>query len=71
MQKPYLEDVMINPFYAVNISPDLIAKHEPMVSKDTWVKSNVQLIEKMGKEVWLNRLLLILESGQQPGGEKN
>lgn len=71
MKKPYLEDVMINPFYAVNISPDLTAKHELMVSKETWVKSNVQLLEKMGKEEWLNRLLLILESGEQPRGEKN
>ncbi len=71
MKKPNLEDVMVNPFYAVNISPDLTAKHEPMVSKETWVKSNAQLIEKMGKEEWLNRLLLILESGEQPRGEKN
>lgn len=71
MEKPNLEDVMINPFYAVNISTELTARHEPMVSKETWVKSNVQLMEQIGKEEWLNRLLLILESGEMPRAEKN
>jgi hypothetical protein len=71
MEKPKLEDVMINPFYALNISPALSEKHEPMVSKETWVKSNVRLMDQMGKEEWLNRLLRILETGEQPHGENN
>jgi hypothetical protein len=30
--------MLINPFYAINIEPDLAAEHEPMVSEAQWVK---------------------------------
>lgn len=61
MNEKELGEVFVNPFYAINISPSLVLKHEPMVSKDKWVKVNANLIDEMGKEEWLKRLLSALE----------
>lgn len=63
MNEQETKDIFINPFYAINISPSLIAEHEPMVSKEQWVKVNTKLIDELGKEEWLKQLLSVLESG--------
>ena len=54
--------MIINPYYAIDIAPGLSTPHQPMVSKETWVKGNLNLIKDMGTEAWLNMLLVVLES---------
>lgn len=62
MNEQETRDLLINPYYAVRISPSLTTEHEPMTSKEEWVKANIRLIEEIGSEAWLKRLLDILES---------
>jgi hypothetical protein len=52
--------MLMNPFYAITISEDLLGDHRPMVSQDQWVAANVQLIEQLGSEVYLRQLLTVL-----------
>ncbi len=63
MNEKELEEMFANPFYAINILPALCLEHETMVSKETWVKANAKMIDEIGKEEWLKRLLDVLESG--------
>ena len=70
MNEKELEEMFANPFYAVNILPALCAEHEPMVSKETWIKTNARMIDEIGKEEWLKQLLTVLESGG-PQGDKS
>jgi hypothetical protein len=58
------EDVtgmLINPIYAVSIDPDLVGSHEPIVSKERWIEANEKLIDEIGAQTWLRRLLAVLE----------
>ncbi len=64
MNEQNASDILINPFYAINISPILSDEHEPMTTKGMWVKANLKLIDEIGKEEWLNRLLHVLETGE-------
>lgn len=56
-----VKDTLINPAYAVSISPDLAGKHEAIVPKQRWIEANTRLIEEIGVEDWLRRLLVVLE----------
>ncbi len=58
-----VQAVLVNPFYAVTIAPRLCGEHEPMIDRAQWVSANARLIEQIGAEAWLNRLLRVLESG--------
>ncbi|MDO8513093.1 MAG: hypothetical protein Q7S37_01180 [bacterium] len=62
MNKQETKELFINPYYAINISPDLISKHELMVTKEKWIEVNSRLIDELGKEEWLKQLLAVLES---------
>jgi hypothetical protein len=53
--------MLINPIYAVSIDRDLVGSHEPIVSKERWIEANEQLIDEIGTEQWLRRLLSVLE----------
>jgi hypothetical protein len=64
MNSHNVKDVFINPYYAIHISPSLVAKHELMTSKEKWIRVNVKLIDDLGKEKWLGMLLDVLESGK-------
>jgi hypothetical protein len=55
------EHMLINPFYAINITPDLMGKHEPLVSEAQWVAANKKLIEEIGAQAWLEKLLAVLQ----------
>lgn len=67
MRKPTMlsEDditaMLINPLYAISIDPDLSIDHEPLVSKERWIEANERLIDEIGTEKWLHRLLAVLE----------
>lgn len=56
-----VKDTLINPAYAVSISPDLAGKHEAIVPRQRWIEANTRLIEEIGAEDWLRRLLAVLE----------
>lgn len=69
-----IKDTLINPIYAINIEPDLVAEHEPLVSEAQWVQANVKLIEEIGAQAWLERLLAVLQgtgprNPDEPGAE--
>jgi hypothetical protein len=54
-------NMFLNPFYAINIEPDLAVEHEPLVSEADWVRPNVKLMEEIGAQEWLERLLAVLQ----------
>ena len=56
-----LADPRMNPRHAVNIAPIFAQDHEPMMSQETWVQSNVLSIQEMSVERWLMQWLNILE----------
>lgn len=58
-----VQAVLVNPFYAVTIAPNLCGAHDPIIDRTQWVSANARLIEQIGAEAWLNRLLDVLESG--------
>lgn len=62
MNEEETKEIFINPYYAINISPDLTTGHELMVTKEKWIQVNSKLIDELGKEEWLKRLLNVLES---------
>jgi hypothetical protein len=58
--------LFLNPFYVIKFAPWLASDHEPMASKEDWIKVNAQLIDELGKEEWLRQLLEILEKSSPP-----
>jgi hypothetical protein len=67
--KDDLAAMLINPIYAISIQPDLVVQHEPLVSRDQWIKTNTKLIDELGAEQWLSRLLEVLEGGYPASAE--
>jgi hypothetical protein len=53
--------MFINPFYAIKIEPGLVAEHEPLVSEADWVRANIKLMDEIGTQEWLERLLAVLQ----------
>lgn len=58
-------NMLINPYYAVNISPDLAGQHEPLVTQDQWIQANLRLLDEIGAHEWLEHLLAVLQ-GDSP-----
>ncbi len=61
---PSKDDVtamLINPFYAISIDPDLAGSHEAIIPRTQWIDANKHLIDELGVEAWLNRFLVVLE----------
>ncbi len=58
-----VQALLVNPFYAVTAAPTFCVPYEPMIERDAWVRANARLIEQIGAEAWLERLLDVLESG--------
>lgn len=54
---------IINPALVVNISDRLQGEHEPLVTRELWIQANEKMIDGMGIEAWLWRLLETLETG--------
>jgi hypothetical protein len=54
-------NTLINPIYSISIHPDLEGQREPIVPKQKWIQANRRLIEELGAEEWLSRLLAVLE----------
>ena len=56
-----LQRIIINPFYAITVTPQLTEEHEPPMSEAAWVQANTSLMGEMGCERWLRQLLDVLE----------
>jgi hypothetical protein len=56
-----LQRIIINPFYAITVAPQLTGEHEPPMSETAWVQANASLMGEMGCERWLRQLLDVLE----------
>ena len=61
-----VQRVLINPFYAITLASGLCLDHAPIVTREEWVQANAYLIEQMGAEAWLERLLEGLEADLLP-----
>lgn len=55
-----LQRIIMNPFYAITVDPQLIQEHEPPMGETEWVQANVSLMGEMGAERWLKQLLDVL-----------
>jgi hypothetical protein len=56
-----LQRILINPFYALTVAPQLTAEHDPSMSEAAWIQANASLIREVGAERWLKQLLDVLE----------
>jgi len=56
-----LQRIIMNPFYAITVDPQLTGEHEPPMGEAEWVQANASLMEEMGTERWLRHLLDVLE----------
>ncbi len=57
-----LQRIIINPFYAITVAPQLTGEHSPApMSEAEWVRANASLMGEMGCERWLRQLLDVLE----------
>lgn len=61
MDEDQTKHMLINPYYAINIEPDLASEHELTMPEKTWVQANVRLIDEIGSQEWLERLLAVLQ----------
>jgi hypothetical protein len=52
-----IQMIFSNPFYAINICPDLAVDHVTMVPEDLWIKSAINEIKEIGAEQFLKNLL--------------
>ncbi|HZT99030.1 MAG TPA: hypothetical protein VFA10_05190 [Ktedonobacteraceae bacterium] len=57
----HIQAILINPFYAIQVAPELVETHEPAISDEEWVRGNVSLIVQEGAEQWVASLLDVLE----------
>src|SRR5690242_6275370 len=56
-----VQRILINPFYAITVAPQLTTEHVPAMSEAEWVRTNASLVGEMGAERWLKQLLEALE----------
>lgn len=56
-----VKKMLANPYYAIVIGKSLSENHEPLIAEEDWVKANAKLIEEIGAEEWLHRLLETLK----------
>ncbi len=61
MTEEDLKNIFVNPYYAITIAPALTGEHEPMVSEQQWISANLKVMEEIGQEAWLKRLLEVLK----------
>jgi hypothetical protein len=57
--------ILVDPYYAINVDPDIATDHQPIITKIGWIKTNRRLIDELGADKWLIYLLSILE-GEYP-----
>ena len=66
-QEDDLEDIILNPFYAVNLDPMFAQRHVPLVSEQMWIDANARMLKELGPEAYLRRLLDVLKGQPREG----
>jgi hypothetical protein len=61
--------MLMNPYYAIMLSPGLFGEHPPLVSEEQWVKANLRLVDELGTEAYLRQLLAVLKGDFPDNGE--
>jgi hypothetical protein len=61
-----VDDLVRNPFYAIEVDLQWAEPHDPIVTEESWIRANVRDIETMGPEAYLHRLLWTLKGEQGP-----
>ena len=56
-------DTPINPYSVINIDPRFAIEHEPIISREEWIRANAMLMPQRRTERWLRLFLDILEGG--------
>ena len=56
-----VQSIIINPFYVIQVFPQLVETHTPSMRDEEWITDNTSLIQKMGAEQWLASLLDVLQ----------
>jgi hypothetical protein len=64
-----IQRIVINPFYAITVAPQLTQEHEPSMGEAEWVQANASLMREMGCELWLRQLLDMLNGDMVTAGE--
>ena len=54
--------ILANPFPVITVSRQFSDEHEPIISEEDWVKINAKLINEIGAEEYLHRLLEVLKN---------
>lgn len=57
----HIQGILINPFYAIQLAPQLVEIHTPSMSDEEWVTGNSSLIQEIGAKQWLISLLGVLQ----------
>jgi hypothetical protein len=53
-----LKKVFSNPFYCLEqVDEIFVQPHETLVSEETWIKTNENLMKEIGQKKWLEMLL--------------
>jgi hypothetical protein len=63
--------MLMNPFYAIDINPNLALPHEPLLSEEEWIAANLRMIADIGPESFLRTLLHILKGGYLAGDDSD
>ncbi len=56
-----IQGILINPFYAIQVAPQLVETHTPSMCDEEWITGNLSLIQEMGAEHWLVLLVDVLQ----------
>lgn len=56
-----VSELVVNPFYAIELAPHLCAAHTPLVSEELWIDANAKVIREVGPEAYLRALLAVLK----------
>ncbi|HZO74970.1 MAG TPA: hypothetical protein VFB60_22375 [Ktedonobacteraceae bacterium] len=57
----HIQNILINPFYVIQVAPELVETHAPSMRDEEWVRDNSSMIQKTGAEPWLTTLLDVLQ----------
>jgi hypothetical protein len=61
MDESDVKNMLINPYYAINVDPDLATEHTAITTEDQWIEANLRLMEEIGSRQWLESLLAVLQ----------
>jgi hypothetical protein len=58
-----IQRLVVNPFYAITVSPASVIDHAPRMSQDRWIDANCIALE-LDASSWLRRMLTLLQQDE-------